>query len=75
MGTANQKSLRDGVVAGAPTSASVLILVHLGMPLELAVAVAPFGLVAWMRFYRALRAMQNPVGAFIRSMDDPAPSA
>jgi len=50
----------------------VLILVHFGMPLELAVAVAPFGLVAWMRFYRALRAMQNPVGAFIRSMDDPA---
>jgi hypothetical protein len=36
MGTANQKSLRDGVVAGAPTSASVLILVHFGMPLELA---------------------------------------
>lgn len=73
MGTANQKSIRDGIVAGTPTSAAVIILVHLGVPLEIAGVFAPFALVGWMRFYRALRAMQNPIGGFIRSMDDPAP--
>ncbi len=56
MTTITSKSARDAVLAGGPTSAALVILLHIGLGIEEAALLAPLAALVAMGGYRSLRA-------------------
>lgn len=66
------KSVRDG---GLQTAMAALLFVlgqQIGLSIEVQAAVQMIGLWAAPYLYRGLRAMDNPMGKFLRDADPPA---
>ncbi len=66
--TSNQKMGRDFAVA-TPAALVGLILAHFGITSTEIAIVTPYAIPFLMRVYRALRSMDNGLGAFIRTID------